>query len=45
MQHIEEAFTLGCADAALAASVFHFKEIDIMELKQYLHTKNIPVRL
>lgn len=45
MQHIEEAFTLGCADAALAASVFHFKEIDIMELKQYLLQHHIPVRL
>lgn len=45
MQHIEEAFTLGHADAALAASIFHFKEIDIMELKHYLHEKNISVRI
>ena len=45
MRHIEEAFTLGEADAALAASIFHFKEIDIMELKSYLRGKNIPVRL
>jgi cyclase len=45
MQHIEEAFTIGHADAALAASVFHFKEIDIMELKRYLRGKNIPVRM
>jgi len=45
MQHIEEAFTLGHSDAALAASIFHFKEIDIMELKAYLRSKNIPVRL
>lgn len=44
MKHIEEAFTLGEADAALAASIFHFKEIDIMDLKEYLHNKNIPVR-
>lgn len=44
MKHIEEAFTLGYADAALAASIFHFKEIDIMELKHYLHDQNIPVR-
>ena len=44
MQHIEEAFTHG-ADAALAASIFHFQEIKIMELKQYLHQKNIEVRL
>ena len=45
MKHIEEAFTLGNADAALAASIFHFKEIDIMELKRYLREKNIPVRM
>ncbi len=45
MQHIEEAFTLGHVDAALAASVFHFKEIDIMALKHYLHEKNISVRI
>jgi len=45
MKHIEEAFTLGNADAALAASIFHFKEIDIMELKAYLRKQNIPVRL
>jgi len=44
MKHIEEAFTLGNADAALAASIFHFKEIDIMDLKHYLHDNNIPVR-
>jgi len=45
MKHIEEAFTLGNADAALAASIFHFKEIDIMQLKRYLKEKNIPVRI
>lgn len=45
MQHIEEAFTLGHADAALAASIFHFKEIEIQELKKYLKSHNIPVRL
>jgi len=44
MKHIEEAFTLGNADAALAASIFHFKEIDIMDLKHYLKDRNIPVR-
>jgi len=45
MQHIEEAFTIGESDAALAASIFHFKEIDIMDLKRYLKSHNIPVRL
>ncbi len=44
MEHIKEAFDHG-ADAALAASIFHFKEIDIMDLKKYLHQENIPVRL
>ncbi|WP_345970153.1 MULTISPECIES: imidazole glycerol phosphate synthase subunit HisF [Sulfurimonas] len=44
MGHIKEAFEHG-ADAALAASIFHFKEIDIMELKHYLRDNNIPVRL
>ena len=45
MQHIEEAFTIGHSDAALAASIFHFKEIDIMDLKRYLKAQDIPVRL
>ncbi len=45
MEHIKDAFLIGQADAALAASIFHFKEIDIMELKTYLHNENIPVRL
>lgn len=44
MEHIKDAFEAG-ADAALAASIFHFKEIDIMDLKHYLHNNNIPVRL
>ena len=44
MEHIKDAFEAG-ADAALAASIFHYKEIDIMELKHYLHKHNIPVRL
>jgi cyclase len=45
MKHIEEAFTLGNADAALAASIFHFREIDIIDLKKYLREQNIAVRL
>jgi len=44
MEHIKDAFNAG-ADAALAASIFHYKEIDIMDLKHYLHDQNIPVRL
>lgn len=44
MEHIREVFEHG-ADAALAASIFHYKEIDIMDLKHYLHDHKIPVRL
>jgi cyclase len=44
-EHFRDVFTIGHADAALAASVFHFGEIPIPELKQYLHRKGIPVRL
>lgn len=44
-EHFRDAFTLGHADAALAASVFHFGEIPIRELKQYLHNEGINVRL
>jgi cyclase len=43
-EHFSDVFTKGKADAALAASVFHFKEISIPELKGYLHSKQIPVR-
>jgi len=43
--HFAEAFKTGQADAALAASVFHFGEIPIPELKKYLTQQNIPIRL
>ncbi len=45
LEHFYDAFTEGKADAVLAASLFHFGEIPIPELKRYLHEKNIPVRL
>lgn len=45
MQHFLEAFVLGKADAALAASIFHYGEVGIRELKQYLADRNVPVRL
>ena len=45
MSHFRDAFTLGLADAALAASVFHFGEIGIKELKTYLRKEGINVRL
>jgi imidazole glycerol-phosphate synthase subunit HisF len=45
MEHFRDAFTLGKADAALAASVFHFGEIEIADLKQYLRKEGIIVRI
>ena len=45
MQHFTDTFVKGKSDAALAASVFHFKEIEIIALKQELRRNNIPVRL
>ncbi len=43
-KHFLEAFTEGKADAVLAASLFHFGEIEISDLKKYLKSNNIPVR-
>ncbi len=45
MEHFRDAFTLGKADAALAASVFHFGEIQISDLKRYLRQEGIHVRI
>ncbi len=45
LEHFYDAFTDGKADAVLAASLFHFGEIPIPELKKYLDSMNIPVRL
>ena len=45
MEHFADTFIKGKADAALAASVFHFKEIEIRDLKNYLIERNIPMRL
>ncbi|MCI8535644.1 MAG: imidazole glycerol phosphate synthase subunit HisF [Hungatella sp.] len=44
-EHFFEALTMGKADAALAASLFHYKELEIKELKSYLHDKGVSVRL
>lgn len=44
MEHFRDVFTVGKADAALAASVFHFGEIDLRDLKQYLRNENINIR-
>ncbi len=43
--HFYDVFTKGKADAALAASIFHYKELAIPDLKQYLNNKGIPIRL
>jgi cyclase len=45
MQHFADVFTEGKADAALAASIFHFNEIPIPSLKEFLAGQQIPVRL
>ena len=45
MDHFRDAFTIGKADAALAASVFHFGEISIPKLKAYLKSEGIKIRL
>ena len=45
MQHFYDAFSIGKADAALAASVFHFGEISIPELKRFLNEKGVKTRI
>lgn len=45
MQHFEDTFTIGKADAALAASIFHFKEIEISSLKGFLYEKGVSIRI
>jgi imidazole glycerol-phosphate synthase subunit HisF len=45
MEHFEDVFVKGAADAALAASIFHFKEIEVHALKSYLLDKGLPIRL
>jgi cyclase len=42
--HFYDVFTVGKADAALAASIFHFREVDLPELKTYLKTRGLPIR-
>jgi cyclase len=44
-EHFADVFTAGRADAALAASVFHFAEHSVAELKTFLHARGVPVRL
>ncbi|MDO5417215.1 MAG: imidazole glycerol phosphate synthase subunit HisF [Lachnospiraceae bacterium] len=45
MEHFYDALTVGKADAALAASLFHYKELEIRDLKQYLDGRGVSVRL
>lgn len=45
LEHFKDAFTIGKADAALAASLFHYKELEIREVKEYLRREGISVRL
>jgi len=45
MEHFYDALTTGKADAALAASLFHYKELEIKELKKYLAGKGLPIRI
>lgn len=45
MEHFYETLTIGGADAALAASLFHYKEMEIQDLKEYLAKKGVPIRL
>ncbi len=44
-EHFKEVFEIAHADAALAASIFHYKEVEIIQLKQYLREQNIAVRV
>lgn len=45
LEHFKEALTVGKADAALAASLFHFKELEISQVKEYLRKEGVSVRL
>lgn len=45
LEHFREALTEGGADAALAASLFHYKELEIKEVKEYLRENGVSVRL
>ena len=44
LEHFKEALTDGGADAAMAASLFHYKELEIMDLKNYLAGRGVSVR-
>ena len=45
LSHFYDVFDQAGADAALAASLFHFKELTVGDVKEYLHEKGVPVRI
>jgi len=45
LEHFHQALTVGKADAALAASLFHYKQLTIAQVKEYLAARGVPVRL
>ncbi|MFH1458277.1 MAG: imidazole glycerol phosphate synthase subunit HisF [Candidatus Omnitrophota bacterium] len=45
LEHFYDCFTETCADAALAASIFHYQEFSVRQVKEYLNGKGVPVRL
>jgi cyclase len=45
LEHLADGITKGMADAVLAASIFHYREYSVKQAKEYLKSKNIPVRL
>ena len=45
LEHFRDVFVEGKADAALAASLFHFKKLEIRDVKKYLHEQGISVRI
>ena len=45
VEHFYDALTAGKADAALAASLFHYKELEIRQVKEYLRERGVSVRL
>ena len=45
LEHVKDAFTEGHAEAVLAASLFHYKELTIRQVKEYLRDEGISVRL
>jgi cyclase len=45
LEHLYEGFVAGKADAVLAASIFHYREYSILQAKEYLKEKGVPIRL